>query len=404
MHPIDHAIQSLDRSKTYVVAVSFGVDSMVLLDACRRHDVQLVIAYVNYHRRPESDQEQSQLEQYAFTYDIPLYVLDVHSLPSGNFQANARDARYTFFASLIQEGIGHIVLTAHHLDDHLETALFQQRRGGMYRLLGLEKETTIHHVTVIRPFLTVTKHMIYAYQRMHAIPFSEDSSNNLRVYTRNRIRHELHSWTHDQKNQLLQLVDTHNDQQEQKVNALLTFTQSYRVLLTDYGQLDASSQFLFWVTWFGKHGIHHEVTTSFLVRMKRYMQSTKPNIVHPLNATWTLYKAYDHFALIDASWFHPIDRLLHRPDSIHHPLFDVHLSRFNGCPFPIVFRYGRQDDRQQMGLVTKSFRRLMIDWKVPLYLRACYPVITNSKNTHIWIAPYSQKTTEPNTQWVGFKV
>jgi tRNA(Ile)-lysidine synthetase-like protein len=404
MHPIDRAIQSLDQSKTYLIAVSFGVDSMVLLDACRRQHVQLAIAYVNYHRRPESDYEQSQLEQYAFTYDLPLYILDVDSLPSGNFQAKARDARYSFFSSLIQKGIAHIVLTAHHLDDHLETALFQQRRGGMYRKLGLEYETSIHQVTIIRPLLNITKDRIYAYQRIHAIPFSEDASNKKLVYARNRLRHELQGWTDEQKQQLLERIDAHNNLYETKKNELLTMTASYRVLIADYVQLDAFSQFLFWVSWLGKQRIHLEVTTSFLARINRYIQSTKPNIVHPLNATWTLYKAYDHFALIDGSWLQPIDRLLHRPESMNHPLFDVQLRQFKGCPYPIVFRYGRAEDSQQLGLVKKSFRRLMIDWKVPLYLRACYPVITNSKNKFVCIPPYSQKTTESNTQWVFFKV
>ena len=404
MHLIDCAIQSLDRSKTYVIAVSFGVDSMVLLDACRRQRLTIAIAHVNYHRRVESNHEQSQLEQYAFTHDIPLYVLDVESLPLGNFQAKARDARYAFFSSLIQEGVAEFVLTAHHLDDHLETALFQQRRGGMYRKLGLESETTIHHVTVIRPFLDIKKEMIYAYQHMHTIPFSEDSSNQKLVYTRNRIRHEFQGWTDEQKQQLLQDINAHTNLSETKKDELKTVTTSFRVLIADYVQLDAFGQFLFWVSWFEKFGIRLEVTTSFLSRINRYIQSKKPNIVHPITKTCTLYKAYDHFALIDAALIQPIDRLLHRPESIDHLLYELQTQHFKGCPYPIVLRYGRAEDKQHIGQHHKSFRRLMIDWKVPLYLRTCYPVVTNPKQTLIWIPPYNQKTTDKSTQWVLFKV
>ena len=404
MHPIDRAIQSLNRSKTYVIAVSFGVDSMVLLDACRRQGLTIAIAHVNYHRRVESNQEQHQLEQYAFTYDIPLYVLDVESLPLGNFQAKARDARYSFFSSLIQEGVADIVLTAHHLDDHLETALFQQRRGGMYRKLGLEFETSIHQVPVIRPFLHIKKESMYAYQHTHSIPFSEDSSNKKLTYTRNRIRYELQGWSDEQKRLLLEKIDAHNKHSERMQNELTNLKESHRISITDYVRRDAYSQFLLWVTWFAMHQVRMEVNASFLARIHRFIQSKKPNIVHPLNTTWTLYKAYDHFALIDASWFHPIDRLLHRPEAIHHPLYDLELRHFKACPYPLVFRYGRAEDSQQVGLVKKSFRRLMIDWKVPLYLRTCYPVVTNPKQTLIWIPPYNQKTTDKSTQWVIFKV
>ena len=61
--------------------------------------------------------------------------------------------------------------------------------------------------------------------------------------------------------------------------------------------------------WFEKFGIRLGVTTSFLSRINRYIQSKKPNIIHPMNETCTLYKAYDHFAIIDAALIQPIDRL-----------------------------------------------------------------------------------------------
>jgi len=73
----DRDLFKLDSTKTYVVAVSFGVDSMVLLDQCRRAGLSIIIAHVNYHRRDVSNLEQSQLEQYALQHDIPIYVLDV---------------------------------------------------------------------------------------------------------------------------------------------------------------------------------------------------------------------------------------------------------------------------------------------------------------------------------------
>jgi tRNA(Ile)-lysidine synthase len=87
----------LDKSKSYLVAVSYGPDSMALLFSLLNLGYQVEVAHVNYHQRDVSDFEQAQLEQVCLQHDIPLHILDVQTKPKGNFQDQARTIRYHFF-------------------------------------------------------------------------------------------------------------------------------------------------------------------------------------------------------------------------------------------------------------------------------------------------------------------
>ena len=89
---------NLDKSKKYVVACSFGPDSMALLDMMIKENYDLVVAHVNYHKRKESDFEQSSLIEYCKKHGVHCCVLDKRDLKhAGNFQEWARRFRYQFF-------------------------------------------------------------------------------------------------------------------------------------------------------------------------------------------------------------------------------------------------------------------------------------------------------------------
>jgi len=127
----------LDKEKTYIVAVSFGPDSMALLHLLQQEHFKIEVAHVNYHLRKESDLEQSQLEQYCLQHDVPLHVLDVSSFPKGNLQEQARKIRYDFFKELAATLQAEGILTAHHQDDDLETAIMQHQRSMLYEYFGI---------------------------------------------------------------------------------------------------------------------------------------------------------------------------------------------------------------------------------------------------------------------------
>lgn len=174
-----------------LLAVSGGIDSMALLHLLNSMDYSISAAHINHStRNGESDEDQLFLEDYCQNNDIPLYTrkLNYEKLKRGNFQENARIARYSFFNELINSEGFEYIATAHHADDQWETFIMNLNRGsGIQGLKGIFE----HKNKIIRPFLNLTKTELEAYQKMHRVPYVEDSSNSEDTYLRNQVRHKI---------------------------------------------------------------------------------------------------------------------------------------------------------------------------------------------------------------------
>lgn len=396
-------LSTLDRHKRYVIGVSFGVDSMVLLDVARQAGLQLVIAHVNYHKRAESDLDQTQLEQYAFEHDLPVYVLDVQSKAKGNFQAWARDVRYDFFVELVSQGLADAILLAHHQDDFIETGYLQEKRGGWIRYWGIEDHSTYQEVDVYRPFLNVTKEDLYAYQKAMQIPYGEDSSNHTFVYERNRVRALLKTWSPSQKQTYRKQMDLYNLGQRRLKETLTPFLVSFKLSLETYKEWNDAKQRMAWYVWFSSKGIHQSISDTWMQRMKGWLVSKKPNLLYGLDGGWTLYKAYDHFALLHHDDLQPFAYQLHKPQVIDHPLFTFDGVAYRLSPYPVVLRSMTQEDSIKGVNMTKSMQRLMIDEKVPAYLRGCYPILSKGKTAVFAYPHYQKKVDTKDQEWLVFK-
>ena len=95
---------NLDKSKKYVIACSFGPDSMALLDASIKEKLNVVVAHVNYRKRDAVVVEQKSLEEYCAVRKIKFYILDLlGEKHEGNFQDWARKKRYKFFKQVADQ-------------------------------------------------------------------------------------------------------------------------------------------------------------------------------------------------------------------------------------------------------------------------------------------------------------
>lgn len=172
---------------TYVVAVSGGVDSVVLLDVLRRlPDLHLIIAHFDHGIRAESGDDRRFVEALAAQYDMPFVYQEGHLGPAVS-EARAREARYAFLTQVLQAHHATAIITAHHEDDLLETAILNLLRGtGRKGLSSLKSSTQL-----LRPLLHVPKQTIRAYALSHGLEWHEDQTNAHTVYLRNYIRHKL---------------------------------------------------------------------------------------------------------------------------------------------------------------------------------------------------------------------
>lgn len=180
------------RSSRFLLAVSGGKDSMVLLELFHKLKLNFQVAHVNYHLRGEdSNRDQELVEDYCKNHQIPFHLYSVSEkdqVPSHSIQLWARELRYSYFFSLKQSQELDYIVTAHHVNDQMETFFIQlSRASGLKGLKGIPKES--NHV--IRPLLGFSSKAIEEFAQKEEVQFREDLSNQSDFYLRNRIRHQL---------------------------------------------------------------------------------------------------------------------------------------------------------------------------------------------------------------------
>jgi tRNA(Ile)-lysidine synthetase-like protein len=171
----------------YVVAVSGGVDSIALLHMLLQlPGLRLTVAHFDHGVRADSREDEKLVRRMARQYDLP-YVTARGNLGPDVSEAAARQARYDFLYAVRRAAAADAVVTAHHQDDALETAIHNIIRGtGRRGLTSLQSTDAIR-----RPLLHIPKPEIIRYAKDNQLLWHEDSTNASDAYTRNYIRHNI---------------------------------------------------------------------------------------------------------------------------------------------------------------------------------------------------------------------
>ena len=186
--------QLFTRDDRLLVAVSGGLDSCVLTHALHAMDYRIGLAHCNYQLRgAESDADARLVEETAYRFGLECHTLVApppDPLPAGfNVQMWAREIRYDHFRKILDEYSYTMLVTAHHLDDNVETQLLHLLRGtGLSGLRGIPANGSF---PLARPLLETTRAQITEYARSQRVSWREDRSNSSDAYARNRLRHHL---------------------------------------------------------------------------------------------------------------------------------------------------------------------------------------------------------------------
>lgn len=179
----------IQRGDTVICAVSGGADSIALLWGLYllkdRLDITLAAAHFNHGLRGgESDRDERFVRQFCADYNIPFYLgkKQVVAGPKG-LEAAAREARYSFFATLPGK-----IATAHTADDNAETVMLHLVRGTGLKGLGAIAPV---NGQVIRPMLSITRREVLEFLEEYHLSYVTDSSNETDDFLRNRIRHHV---------------------------------------------------------------------------------------------------------------------------------------------------------------------------------------------------------------------
>ncbi|WP_226390580.1 tRNA lysidine(34) synthetase TilS [Penaeicola halotolerans] len=186
--------QLFDAEDRLLLAVSGGIDSVVLAHLLHRSGFQCELAHVNFQLRGEDSEQDMQFVQSLadqFGWKLHVHRADTKDYAQSrqiSTQMAAREIRYGWFEELSQKFGLKYILTAHHAGDQLETIMGNLIRGtGVEGLSGiLEKRANL-----VRPLLSFSREEIEAYAAEQGIAWREDKSNQEVKYKRNYIRHEL---------------------------------------------------------------------------------------------------------------------------------------------------------------------------------------------------------------------
>jgi tRNA(Ile)-lysidine synthase len=184
----------LIREEFTLLAISGGIDSMVMLDIFQKMKANFAVVHCNFKLRgEESDLDEKLVIDYCKKHQIKYFVESFDTKIFANqfklsIQEAARELRYAFFTELMIKNNFANVITAHNLNDSFETFMINLSRGtGINGLLGIP---TINE-KIIRPINFLTRDEIEKYAKLYGIKWREDKSNQETKYLRNKIRHEI---------------------------------------------------------------------------------------------------------------------------------------------------------------------------------------------------------------------
>ncbi|WP_370897594.1 tRNA lysidine(34) synthetase TilS [Chryseobacterium gossypii] len=186
------------ENHTYLLAVSGGADSMVLASLFldmrneRGSGYGFQIAHVNYKLRGEdSEADKKVVRDFCERNHIQFHLYEISDedrKPENSIQVWARDLRYRFFNQIREKENLEYLVTAHHLNDQLETFIINlSKAAGINGLSGIPASEN----KILRPLLHFSKDEIYDFAKQHDIEFREDISNQKNDYLRNKIRNEI---------------------------------------------------------------------------------------------------------------------------------------------------------------------------------------------------------------------
>ena len=192
------SLQKLGIAKNdrLLLAVSGGLDSVVLTSLSAMSGLEFAIAHVNFQLRgAESDRDEAFVRQLADKYQKPFFVKKFDTLAYAksektSIQVIARNLRYEWFKTFIGNRVDQykFLLTGHHLDDNIETMLMYFFRGtGISGLTGMPGKNG----HLIRPLLEISRKRLEDYALKQNLEWVEDSSNTSDDYTRNFFRNQL---------------------------------------------------------------------------------------------------------------------------------------------------------------------------------------------------------------------
>ena len=415
MNEVESFLNSLNikKSDVLVVAVSFGPDSMFLLNLLKNkyRSNKIICAHVHHNHRKQSDEEAKLLKEYCVKNKIIFEFMKIKKYDNGNFtEEEARKKRYEFFDALLLKYNSKYLFTAHHGDDLSETILMRIVRGANVNgYVGIRKESIRSGYKIIRPLLYLSKSQIINYCNKNKIPYALDLTNESSLYTRNRYRNNiLKSLKKENKNvhkkflQFSQELEEYDDyinkivnehylkvvdngvinvEKIKKLDNLIKKKVIERYLLEEY-----------------KEDIKN-VNHNHILKILNMINGDKPNCKLSMPLKKCIKRSYNKIyfdkKVMYNSYCYQLDDYVKLPNNFVIKKIDnlPDTSNYTTCfksdeiKLPLYVRNKKDGDKMSVLNMggSKKVKDIFIDEKIDVSKRNQYPVLVDSRDVVLWI-------------------
>lgn len=430
--------QYWEKNDKVLIAVSGGVDSMVLLHLVthlpEKYKPNVSVAHIDHQLRSASTIELSAVEKLVKSLNLPFYhyTWDKKNHPKSGIEKAAREVRYRFFYQvMLEQGITKL-LTGHHKGDQAETVLMRIVRGSaLNHLSGILEKRVIEEKEIIRPLLSFSKKELYEYSEHHKLNFYEDESNQSASYTRNRYRNniipllkkendEVETHITDFANDLQDILTIVNPVIEQRAQRCLVFEKD-AVIINQEAFIHESESMQRLILKNMLDRLYNQTTQQYkkvhLKILHDWLYSEKANSTIELPGEFVGIKEYNEFKIRKERFSESeflsepikmeIEKWLSLPDGKKIGLFlsnqlpDLKKQEYQTCFFdiesirmPLTVRHKMAGDRISIkGMEgSKKVQRILIDQKVPPSKRNETIIVEDVQGHILWVVGMKEST------------
>lgn len=399
-------------TSTYIVAVTYGPDSMALLDMLQKEGIRPVVCCVNYHVSPTADEDYGNLRLYCKDKGLDFEYFDTNNLKpedklkeGEDFKFWARRVRYDFFHEVYIRRDAEALFLAHQLDDVIESYLLEKEGKEKPGKYGISPVSDLDGMIVVRPLLQWTHHDLVSYVEEHRIPYSKSSEVFEIEHLQNGIRKNVISRLNAvEREQILEEMRAKKEGEIRLTRSLQTAIEegeelSIRSLIALPRDEFASTL----VKFVAKADEPVKLHASDIDAIRKFMLNRKTNDVYRLGEKVCLVKTYDFVFLSQQFDTLPYTYVLEAPGKMSNEHFVLDFSMgaedrgITAEDYPLTIRSAIPSDAYVNHGFLQSVYSSYSVWKMPAKLRGIWPIFLNKDGKIIYVPRYAMNFREHHT-------
>ena len=383
---------NLKKNKKYLLALSYGSDSLALFYLLLNKGYDFEVAYCNYHLPYTGDMEEIKIKELCKNYNKILHLKEVY-FKKGNEEAWARKERYDFFENIIKNNSQlDACLVAHNKDDLVETYYLQMNRPGFYSYYGLKEISFKNDVKFIRPLLHIRKAKLKEFNDKHGYKYFQDVTDLEPRFERNKIRlNQVSIMSNFEINKVVREINHKNHLKEkERIKYSKFISNDNLIYLNDIKNLKLDEFITLFYIYLSNFNYIKNISRDQIIDLYSKIKLNK-NIKIDLKDDYYIFIEYGYIKIdkiYKNDYYFEVDKNGNEIFKFkeNSKLFNEIFSKYNKV---IIHPLSRNDKYLYKGEM-KSVSKIFIDMKLPVSYRNIYPGIYNEFNEVLYIPRYKK--------------